>query len=64
MEDFKGKCFSCETKFSISNDTLVPHFTKARKFEWSNFCCTVCGSANKYARFSKGSNLLFVISEN
>jgi len=58
--EFKGKCFSCDSIFWTEHENLV-HFTKARKYDWPDHKCAICGFVNKYARFSYDSNLLTIV---
>lgn len=60
---FQGKCYNCGNEFTTHEDN-VPHYTKARKYDWHDLKCGKCGFDNKYARFSKDSDLLFVIPAN
>ncbi len=60
--DYKGKCSSCTTEFIVSDIVSVPLFNSVRKYDWNVFTCTTCGTKNRFARFTKNSNLLVVVS--
>ena len=55
--EFQGKCYRCDTTFSLERDALVL-FNEVRKRDYVDFRCSSCGYEQKIARFTPKSNLV------